>query len=379
MQALTYPAQLLMRALHTTGLALLLAALWLLALAAVPALNPMWAVFVIAIPLYLLVASLWLIGWELGRLRDGIERDESDFLTNTRWLLLGPLARRLQRKLTDLERTRHSLQQRLDEISHASGEVEAAAALVNRNAEQQSESASVAAAAVEELTASIRDVADRAGESREASQTADGELAKGLRELSILVQQVTEMAQQTASTDRLIQQLSEHSRTITAMTGTIRGIAEQTNLLALNAAIEAARAGESGRGFAVVAEEVRRLAQHSQTSADEIGQNNAAVQEQIEQAAEQVQRLAALADRSAGNSETVRTLLEAVQGRTRDLAGQVDQVAVSTGDQGQAVAEIAGLAERVRAGNSDNQAAARQARHIALHLAHLTGQEPSHD
>ena len=62
-----------------------------------------------------------------------------------------------------------------------------------------------------------------------------------------------------------IEDLAAKSEQIGGIVDTITGIAEQTNLLALNAAIEAARAGEQGRGFAVVAEEVRKLAEESQT------------------------------------------------------------------------------------------------------------------
>ncbi|MNV98999.1 hypothetical protein D3C71_1943150 [compost metagenome] len=83
--------------------------------------------------------------------------------------------------------------------------------------------------------------------------------------------------------------------------------------------------------------------------------------------------LADLAHRSADSSEAVRSLLDQVQQRTRQLTGQVDQVAVSTEQQGKAVAEIAELADRVRQGNADNLQAADQARTIAHHLAHLTG------
>ena len=64
-----------------------------------------------------------------------------------------------------------------------------------------------------------------------------------------------------------IRALGARSEQIGGIVETITGIAEQTNLLALNAAIEAARAGEQGRGFAVVAEEVRKLAEESQSAA----------------------------------------------------------------------------------------------------------------
>lgn len=65
-------------------------------------------------------------------------------------------------------------------------------------------------------------------------------------------------------------ELNNNTQNILTILNKINGITKQTNLLALNASIEAARAGDAGKGFSVVANEIRKLAEQSQSASLEI-------------------------------------------------------------------------------------------------------------
>jgi methyl-accepting chemotaxis protein len=226
-----------------------------------------------------------------------------------------------------------------DETGNAIGEIARAVGDVASGAERQVQMVDAAKRSTEETATS-------AGEARIVAE-------HGVQAAQEATEAISAVRESSGALVEAMDSLAQRSEKIGGIVDTITGIADQTNLLALNAAIEAARAGEQGRGFAVVAEEVRKLAEESQSAAKTIAGLIKEIQGETARVVEIVEDGAKRTDESARVVVNARDAFIKIGENVNDMTSRIEQILTAT-------SEVAAVAEQASAATQQVSASTEQ-------------------
>lgn len=200
-------------------------------------------------------------------------RDEFQFLAATATNMIAnnkKLVLSLAGMVQELESSTQDVNNASADINNYSGDITRVIDEINAGMSKQADHAQECVLKTNVLSEKIQDITSVVERVEARIDQTEKMIQEGTNLVNVLAQRAEETSDITARVGSTIEELRRESETINGFVETISSISQQTNLLSLNASIEAARAGEAGRGFAVVAEEIRKLADDSNSAADEI-------------------------------------------------------------------------------------------------------------
>jgi methyl-accepting chemotaxis protein len=260
---------------------------------------------------------------------------------------LGGLVRHVSGLAETLAASSQELTASSEQSAQAAGHVADAITEVAAGSQTQLDSVTGAVETVGRISADVRQMAASAQATAEMTNKAAAAANDGRQAVQTAVSQMSQIEAAVSQSAAAITKLGEQSGQIGAIIDTISGIAGQTNLLALNAAIEAARAGEAGRGFAVVAEEVRKLAEQSQTAAQQIAALIGEIQSDTEQAVAAMERgtqevsTGSRVVATAGEAfQAITSLVTDASGQAREISAAANRLAESSQEMVRAIDSI---------------------------------------
>jgi methyl-accepting chemotaxis protein len=192
--------------------------------------------------------------------------------------------------------------------------------------ERSGENVTSIAVSTEEMTSTVIEIAQSA------------EQARGVAENAV---------RSVDNASKRVDSLGIAAKQISNVTETIVEIAEQTKLLALNATIEAARAGEAGKGFAVVANEVKELAQQTNSATSDIREKISAIQEATQGTIEEINGITRVITEVSDYVAAIATATEEQSVTTREITEMITTASGELGEVGKSARETNAAVEQM--------------------------------
>ena len=262
------------------------------------------------------------------------------------------------------------------EVSRSSESVSAAGTEIAASAEEmastlgnQERSAGQVAAAITEMSANVSEVANRSKEAAQNAEMAGKQADSGGEIVRETLAEMIQIRDNVTLASTQVDDLAGKASGIREVLSVISDIADQTNLLALNAAIEAARAGEHGRGFAVVADEVRKLAERTQTATQEVSQSINAIQSGTKSTVEMMQTCNERVNNGSTLAENAGSALEQIVAGSQAVQAVISNISAATQQQSAASEEVTQSMDEISSGTRESSTAAQQAAEAASRLS----------
>ncbi|MDR1470952.1 MAG: methyl-accepting chemotaxis protein [Synergistaceae bacterium] len=202
---------------------------------------------------------------------------------------------------------------------------------------------------VQEVASGAQATAERGTDIARKVEEAMSAGESGMASVQKAVEGIDGVAGNVSEAAKSVQELGERTRQIQSFVTQIGSIADQTNLLALNAAIEAARAGDAGRGFAVVAEEVRKLAEDSNSAAKNIQELAKTITADLDHVVRISLDNAQASEEAKELSRETEDIIKNMLSFLKDIAGATQDLAAISQEQAASSEEIAESVESITA------------------------------
>ena len=194
--------------------------------------------------------------------------------------------------------------------------------------------------ALEEVSSNIITVSS----STEEMTATIGEIANNSSNARTITAEATDAATKASG---MIKDLGEAAQEISTVTESISNISAQTNILALNATIEAARAGAAGKGFAVVANEIKNLAQETESATGNIHGKVNDIQSSTHLAVDNVESVTKVINDVNSIVTSIAAAIEEQSSVTKDISNNIGSISSNIQSSSTVMTDVYDITKKV--------------------------------